>query len=139
MSDEQFFEKPIKYDNRPMWLIVLDRTSRYQVMAGLAIVMALLLRQSPPEGLSTDGYRSLVLFGATIFLWVSGLLPIAVSALLSMAMLPLLGIMDAKKTYAMFGNEAVFFILGAFILAAAMTGTGLSDRLERNMLAKFGR
>lgn len=80
-----------------------------------------------------------MLFGATIFLWVSGLLPIAVTALLSMVMLPLLGIMDAKSTYAQFGNEAVFFILGAFILAAAMTGSGLSARLARAMLARFGR
>jgi len=132
------FDKPLKIDNRPLWLIVLDRTARYQVLAGLVIVTAILLQFSPPQGLSVEGYRSLVLFGATIFLWVSGLLPIAVSALLSMVMLPLLGIMDAKKTYSMFGNEAVFFILGAFILAAAMTGTGLSARMARTMLAKFG-
>src|SRR6266540_919785 len=136
---EQILDKPTKYDNRPLWLILLDRTARYQVMTGLALVMALLLRLSPPQGLSVEGYKSLVLFGATIFFWISGLLPIAVTALLSMVMLPLLGIMDAKKTYSMFGNEAVFFILGAFILAAAMTGTGISARLARAMLAKFGR
>jgi sodium-dependent dicarboxylate transporter 2/3/5 len=133
------FDKPLKIDNRPLWLIVIDRTARYQVLAVLAILTAILLQLSPPEGLSFDGYRALVVFGATIFLWISGLLPIAISALLSMVMLPLLGIMDAKKTYSMFGNEAVFFILGAFILAAAMTGTGLSARLARTMLAKFGR
>jgi solute carrier family 13 (sodium-dependent dicarboxylate transporter), member 2/3/5 len=122
-----------------MWLIVLDRTARYQVMAAVAVVVTFLIRLSPPQGLSPDGYRSLVLFGATIFFWISGLLPIAVTALLSMVMLPILGILDAKKTYSMFGNEAVFFILGAFILAAAMTGTGISARLARAMLAKFGR
>jgi solute carrier family 13 (sodium-dependent dicarboxylate transporter), member 2/3/5 len=139
MDNNQLLEKPLKIDNRPMWLILLDRTARYQVMAGVAIVMAVLLHLAPPQGLSIDAYRSLVLFGITIFFWVSGLLPIAVTALLSMVMLPLLGIMDAKKTYSMFGNEAVFFILGAFILAAAMTGTGISARLARAMLAKFGK
>ena len=138
MSD-QIFTTPVKYDNRPLWLIILDRTARYQVMAGLVVVMTVLLRLTPPQGLSPDGYKALVLFGGTIFLWISGMLPIAVTALLSMVMLPLLGIMDAKKTYAMFGNEAVFFILGAFILAAAMTGTGISARLARTMLARFGR
>ena len=139
MNNDQFLEKPLKIDNRPMWLILLDRTARYQVMAGVALVMAVLLQLSPPQGLSVAGYRSLVLFGVTVFFWVSGLLPIAVTALLSMVLLPLLGIMDAKKTYSMFGNEAVFFILGAFILAAAMTGTGISARLARAMLARFGR
>ncbi|HEY6006894.1 MAG TPA: SLC13 family permease, partial [Geobacteraceae bacterium] len=137
--ERELFDKPLKVDNRPLWLVVLDRTARYQVMAGLAVVVAILFQLSPPAGLSTEGYRSLVLFGATIFLWVSGLLPIAVTALLSMVMLPLLGIMETKKTYAMFGNESVFFILGAFILSAAMTGTGISARLARAMLAKFGK
>jgi len=139
MNDDRLFDKPLKIDNRPMWLILLDRTARYQVLALVALTIAVLLRLSPPQGLSADGYRALVLFGATIFFWISGLLPIAVTALLSMVMLPLLGIMDAKKTYSMFGNEAVFFILGAFILAAAMTGTGFSARLARAMLARFGR
>lgn len=140
MNDEQqLFEKPLKIDNRPMWLILLDKTARYQVMAAVAVVIGFLIQLSPPDGLSVQGYRSLVLFGGTIFFWISGLLPIAVTALLSMVMLPLLGIMDAKKTYSMFGNEAVFFILGTFILAAAMTGTGISARLARAMLAKFGK
>jgi solute carrier family 13 (sodium-dependent dicarboxylate transporter), member 2/3/5 len=139
MSSEELLNKPLKIDNRPMWLILLDRTARYQVMAGVILVMAVLLQFSPPQGLSVPGYRSLVLFGVTVFFWISGQLPIAVTALLSMVMLPLLGIMDTKKTYSMFGNEAVFFILGAFILAAAMTGTGISARLARAMLARFGR
>ena len=135
----ELFEKPLKIDNRPLWLIVLDRTARYQVIAGFLILCLVLFRLSPPAGLTAAGYHALVLFGAAIFLWVSGLLPIAVTALLSMVMLPLLGIMEAKKTYSLFGNEAVFFILGAFILAAAMTGTGLSARLARAMLARFGK
>jgi len=139
MEDNRFLDKPLKIDNRPMWLILLDRTARYQVMAAVALIIFFLIRLSPPQGLSVEGYRSLVLFGGTVFFWISGLLPIAVTALLSMVMLPLLGIMDAKKTYSMFGNESVFFILGAFILAAALTGTGISARLARAMLARFGR
>lgn len=139
MDNSHFLDKPLKIDNRPMWLIVLDRTARYQVMGAVAVVIALLVRLTPPEGLSVEGYRALILFGATVFFWISGLLPIAITALSSMVMLPILGIMDAKKTYSMFGNESVFFILGAFILAAAMTTTGISARIARAMLARFGR
>jgi len=119
--ENDLFDKPLKIDNRPMWLIVIDHTARYQLIAGFLVICIILFRLAPPPGLSLNGYHAVILFGATIFLWVSGLLPIAVTALLSMVMLPLLGIMEAKKTYALFGNEAVFFILGAFILAAAMT------------------
>ncbi len=132
-------DKPLKIDTRPIWLIVMDRTLRYQLLAGLALLAVIAFQLTPPAGLTAAGYHSLVLFGVTIILWVSGLLPIAVTALLSMVMLPLTGILPAKQTYALFGNEAVFFILGAFILAAAMTGTGLSARLARSMLSRFGR
>lgn len=131
-------DKPLKIDTRPLWLIVVDRTARYQALAALVLVLFILSRLAPPAGLTPAGYHALILFGATIFLWVSGFLPIAVTALLAMVMLPLTGIMGAKQTYALFGNEAVFFILGAFILAAAMTGTGLSARLARAMLVRFG-
>ena len=133
------YDKPLKIDTRPLWMIVADRTGRYQIFGAFLVIVTLLFNLHPPQGLTTNGYHAIVLFGATIFLWVSGLLPIAVTSLLSMVMLPLLGIMNAKSTYAQFGNEAVFFILGAFILAAAMTGSGLSARLARAMLARFGR
>ncbi len=136
--EKSALDKPLKIDNRPLWLILVDRTSRYQVLAGLIIVIGVLFQFSPPDGLSVQGYRSLLLFAGSIFLWVTGILPMAVTALLSMALLPLFGIMSEKQVFSQFGNEAVFFILGAFILAAAMTGTGLSARLARTMLARYG-
>lgn len=132
------FDKPLKIDRRPMWLILADRTIRYQVFAALLVGCAVLFSLSPPTDLTPAGYRSLIVFGACILIWVSGLLPLAVTSLLAMALLPLLGILERKQTFALFGNEAVFFILGAFILGAAMTGTGLSARLARAMLARFG-
>ena len=137
--DQISLDKPLKIDSRPMWLIVLDRTLRYQLLGGLLLLAVIAYHVTPPAGLTAAGYHSLVLFGVTIVLWVSGLLPIAVTALLSMVMLPLTGILPAKQTYALFGNEAVFFILGAFILAASMSSTGLSARLARTMMARFGR
>lgn len=136
--DQISLDKPLKIDTRPLWMIVMDRTLRYQLLAGLVLLTVIAFQLAPPTGLTAAGYHSLVLFGVTIVLWVSGLLPIAVTALLSMVMLPLAGILPAKQTYALFGNEAVFFILGAFILGAAMAGTGLSARLARAMLVRYG-
>lgn len=131
-------DTPLKIDTRPIWMIVMGRTLRYQLLAGLALVAVIAYQLAPPAGLSAAGYHSLVLFGVTIVLWVSGLLPIAATALLALVTLPLAGILPAKQTYALFGNEAVFFILGAFILGAAMAGTGLSSRLARAMLVRYG-
>ena len=133
------FDKPLKIDRRPLWLVLADRTLRYQIFAGLFVAGAVCLSLTPPAGLAVAGYRALIVFAGCIVIWVSGLLPLAVTSLLAMALLPLLGILERKQTFALFGNEAVFFILAAFILGAAMTGTGLSTRLARTMLARFGR
>lgn len=132
-------DKPLKIDRRPLWRILADRTLRYQVIAGLLVTTAILFCLSPPAGLSHQGYHALVIFGLCVVLWVSNLIPLAVTSLVAMAAIPVLGIMEAKKTYALFGNEAVFFILSAFVLAAVMTGSGLSTRLARAMLVRFGR
>jgi solute carrier family 13 (sodium-dependent dicarboxylate transporter), member 2/3/5 len=132
-------DKPLKIDRRPLWQIIANQTIRYQALAVLVATAIILFQLTPPEGLTAKGFQALILFSASIILWISGLLPVPVTALLAMAMLPLTGIMPAKQTYALFGNEAVFFILGAFILAAAITGTGLSARLARAMLVRFGR
>lgn len=137
--EPMLLDKPLKIDRRPLWRVLADRTLRYQVIAGLLLVTALLFCLSPPAGLSHQGYHSLVVFGFCVVLWVTNLIPLAVTSLLAMALIPVLGIMEAKKTYALFGNEAVFFILSAFVLAAVMTGSGLSTRLARGMLARFGR
>lgn len=137
--DPTQFDKPLKIDRRPMWVILAERTRRYQIIATLLILATLFFALEPPAELSREGYRALVLFGACTFLWVSGLLPLAVTSLLALAAIPLLGILGRRETYALFGNEAVFFILSAFILAAAMSGSGLSARLARAMLARFGK
>ena len=42
------------------------------------------------------------------------------------------------KVYGLFGNEAVFFILGVFILAACLMKSRLSTRLALATLHRFG-
>jgi sodium-dependent dicarboxylate transporter 2/3/5 len=49
-----------------------------------------------------------------------------------------MGVLPADKTYSLFGNQAVFFILGAFILASSVTRTGLSNRMALMFLKWFG-
>jgi sodium-dependent dicarboxylate transporter 2/3/5 len=62
-----------------------------------------------------------------------------VTSILAMTLIPLTDVLSAKDTYALFGNEAVFFILGVFILAATLMKCGLSTRLALGILRRFGR
>jgi sodium-dependent dicarboxylate transporter 2/3/5 len=125
-------------DRRPLALVLLSRLRR-QILLGvlLAIFMAL-QTVAPPADLGEMGYKTLTIFGLCGALWATGALPPAVTGLLAMALIPMLGVMSASDTYAYFGSKVVFFILGAFMLSAAMMATGLSQRLATLFVRRFG-
>lgn len=129
----------VEIDRRPLWLLMLVRSFRYLVFAGLAITTYTVANLTPPEGLSPAGLRAIAVFGLSLVLWVTHLLPLAITSLLVIALLPLMDVMSSSEAYALFGNSAVFFILGALILAAAMLKSGLSGRMALVMLTLFGK
>src|SRR4029078_12733830 len=59
-------------------------------------------------------------------------------SLLAFVLLPIVGVLSADKAYPLFGNEAVFFILGVFILAACLMKSKLSTRIALMILRRFG-
>jgi len=106
----------------------------------IACVATVLVLLAPtPEGLSEQGKASLAVFALCGILWTTAALPLSVTSLLAIALLPVFGAIDAAKAFSLFGNRAVFFILGAFILAAAMISSGLSTRIALMFLRRFDR
>ena len=129
----------ITIDRRPLWIVILDRMRRPILLTAFFIVFLILLNQEGPADLSLQGYKVLCVFFICVSLWATNLIPLSITSLLAIALIPLLGIMDASRAYSFFGNKAVFFILGIFILSAAMIGSGLSTRLSMWMLKHFGK
>jgi len=125
-------------DRRPIWIVIFDRMRRAILLAVLFTVFAVLLNQEGPADLSPEAYKVLCVFFLSVSLWSTNLIPLSVTSLLAMAMIPLLGIMNASEVYAFFGNKAVFFILGVFILSAAMIGCGMSARMSLWVLDNWG-
>ena len=106
----------------------------------LCLVLLLVLMAAPtPDGLNVEGKRALIVFLIAIILWISHALPLSVTGLLIIALIPLLRIMRPDEAFALFGNQAVFFILGAFIIATAMMKSGLSRRMAILILNHFDR
>jgi len=62
------------------------------------------------------------------------LLPLPVTGLFALIAPSLLGVIKLKDAFAFFGSDAVFFILGVFILAAALYKSGLSTRMALHLL-----
>ena len=90
------------------------------------------------EGLSVQGQRALAVFILTLTFWLTHSLPLAVTSLMGMALIPLLNVMDITQTFSLFGSRTVFFILGALILAAGLYQTGLGSRLAYQIIALSG-
>lgn len=115
------------------------RNWRLFVLAVSFSVLILISAAPTPDGLTIEGQRALAIFAMCIILWVTHVFPLAVTSFLAIALIPILGVMDAGEAFALFGNEAVFFIMGAFILAAALLKSGLSARIALVFLSWFGR
>ncbi|MFO7814947.1 MAG: DASS family sodium-coupled anion symporter [Halanaerobiales bacterium] len=90
-----------------------------------------------PSGLSLEGKRALAIFALCLTLWVTNFLPLAITSILGIALIPLFNIMSAADTFAIFGNRAVFFILGALIIAAAIYKTGIAKRISYLFISKI--
>lgn len=126
-------------DRRPLWIVIADRLRRPILLASFFTIFLILLFQKGPQDLSPQGYKVLCVFVLCVSLWTTNLIPLSITSLLAIALIPLLGIMEASEAYSFFGNQAVFFILGIFILSAAMTGSGFSGRLSMWVMENFGK
>ncbi len=90
-----------------------------------------------PEGLSHNGQIMIGILAMAAILWITEPMPLAVTSLFIMILQPLLGVMPASDVFASFGNKAVFFLIGAFILATAIEKHGLHRRIALRFLYFF--
>jgi sodium-dependent dicarboxylate transporter 2/3/5 len=124
----------VKIDTRPLPIVILSRWWRFPVFLLLGYVLYFFYRQPPPPGLSVEGFRALIVFLTCLVLWVTHLLPLPVTGLFALVLPVLLGIKTAPEAFSFFGSDAVFFIMGVFILATAMLQSGLSTRMALYLL-----
>ncbi len=122
----------IKYALRPQ-LSWLTKT----VMCSLLLLGVVLLLVEPPAGLSAAGAKCLGVAVICMTLWVFAPIPLAATSLAAIVLLPAFNIVEQNRVFAYFGNSAVFFLLGVFILAGAMMHTGLSKRIALFFLTRF--
>lgn len=125
-------------DTRPLWVILLYRSVRYlKIALGLLVYWGVLAMDRPVD-LPPEGQRALAVFGLCVIFWALNVLPLMITSLLAIILISWTGVMSHEETFALFGNSAVFFILGAFILAACMMKSGLSTRMSLVFLQRFG-
>jgi sodium-dependent dicarboxylate transporter 2/3/5 len=107
-----------------------DAIPRSQLIALVAgPVVALVLYLMPgPEGMAPEAWTLVALTSWMVIWWLGEAIPIPATALLPIAMMPVLGIEAIGKVTANYGNHLIFLFLGGFVLAGAMQRWGLHRR-----------
>lgn len=104
----------------------------------LAFFVLLFFYLIPPfSGLSHNGQMMIAILIMAAILWITEPIPLAVTGLLIMILQPLLQIIPADEVFSSFGNQAVFFLIGAFIIAGAVEKHGLHKRIALKFLSVF--
>ncbi|MCK4996476.1 MAG: anion permease, partial [Thermoplasmatales archaeon] len=126
-GDNNFLKNKLKIrKNRDLFFIIL----------AFSIVAIFFLAPSP-EGLTHNGQAMIGILIMAAILWITEPIPLAVTGLLIMIMQPLLHVLTPGEVFSSFGNQAVFFLIGAFILAGAVEKHGLHRRIALLFLSKF--
>jgi sodium-dependent dicarboxylate transporter 2/3/5 len=114
-----------------------NRKTIYLIIAFLILLIFYIV--PTPQGLTYDGMMMIGILIFAAFLFISEAVPLGIAGLLVMALPPILGIFPPEEVFGFFGNEAVFFLIGAFILAAGFQKSGLHRRVASYMLKIFGK
>ncbi|HEX6200800.1 MAG TPA: DASS family sodium-coupled anion symporter [Thermoanaerobaculia bacterium] len=110
---------------------------RLGLFGGLA-VFALLLALPAPEGLSAAGWRAAAVGALMAVWWMSEALPIAATALLPIALFPLLGVAPVDDAASPYANPLIFLFLGGFLIALGMQRWDLHRRIALTIIRAVG-
>ena len=97
-----------------------------------------MILMGPMGGMSGTAWRTAALGLLMVIWWVTEAVPIAATALLPMALLPLLGVMNISNAAAPYANPVIYLFFGGFVLAAAFERCGLHRRLALRLLTLVG-
>jgi sodium-dependent dicarboxylate transporter 2/3/5 len=106
----------------------------------VSILVAVIILMLPaPEGLSVEGQRMAALFAVALILFVSEAIPIAMTSVLVLMLQPVMGITSGiREAFDSWVTPVLFFVLVMFIIAQAVSVTGLARRFGLWLLARAG-
>ena len=113
--------------------------STKQVGLGLgpAVFLGILLGFSP-DNLSQQGVAVLAVTLWVAIWWITEAIPISVTALLPIVLLPLFGGVNIADVTASYGHKYIFLYMGGFILAIAIERWNLHRRIALTIIYVVG-
>ncbi|MEQ1855167.1 MAG: DASS family sodium-coupled anion symporter [Longimicrobiales bacterium] len=103
-----------------------------------AVVFVAILMLPAPDSLGAPGWRTAAVGTLMAIWWMTEAIPIPATALLPLALFPILGVLDMPSAAAPYANELIFLFMGGFLLASAMERWGLHKRVALGIMTRVG-
>ncbi|KAB7704171.1 DASS family sodium-coupled anion symporter [Bacillus aerolatus] len=91
-----------------------------------------------PSGLNPEAKAVLAVTVWVAVWWITEAIPIPVTSLLPLILMPMTGSLDGDATAAAYGDPIIFLFLGGFMIAMAMERWDLHRRIAMNIVAFMG-
>lgn len=126
-------------DRRPLiTLFLIEYKNAILLLFSFFVFFIFISNGNIPQDMSIQAYQALVIFLFANFLWITNVIPLAITSLMVMGLLATFNVLPDEKIYSFFGNKALFFIIGAFIISAGISTSGLNKRIAYYFLSRFG-
>lgn len=110
--------------------------NRVGLVIGLLVLLVGLF--TAPDGVAPEAWRVLALGAMMVIWWVSEAVPLPVTALLPVLLLPWLGVMPISEAARPYSSDIVFLFLGGFLLALAIEKWNLHRRISLKIVRYTG-
>ena len=101
------------------------------------LVLFLILLINPPISIPNQAWLVAAVAVLMAVWWGTESIPLPVTALLPLALFPIMGIMSFKDAAASYASPSVYLFLGGFILALAIQSSGLHKRMALSVITSF--
>ena len=112
--------------------------ARTLTITGGPLLFFIFLITLPGTFISKDAAAVMALGSWMIIWWVTEPLPIPITSLLPLVILPLLGVTTVKDVAQPYGDPVIFLFMGGFILALALEKYNLHQRIALNLIRLTG-
>ncbi len=102
------------------------------------LVCGLVLLFPPPAGLGLEAWRLVGLAAWMVLWWTAEAVPLPVTALLPIPLMPLLGIAPEVSLAAQYGHPLIFLFLGGFLIGQGLQRWGVHRRIALFIVLRLG-
>jgi solute carrier family 13 (sodium-dependent dicarboxylate transporter), member 2/3/5 len=87
-----------------------------------------------PEGLTTNGWKAILIFLLTAYLWISEIIHLSITAMIIILLLFITKTVTPTVALSGFSSTALFLIIIGFGIATGLIATGLDKRIAHEIL-----